>query len=77
MNSPMKRQTGPWGKGIWSYATAKEKMADLYIGLSTLTGLSFIKVISLIQGTPLWLFASGIPLILHPLERHTDVAETL
>ena len=42
----------------------KEKMADLFIGLSTLTGLSFIKVISLIQGTPLWLFLlSGIPLI--------------
>ena len=43
----------------------KEKMADLYIGLSVLMGLSFIKVISLIQETPLRFFIlSGIPLIL-------------
>jgi 1,4-dihydroxy-2-naphthoate octaprenyltransferase len=43
----------------------KEKMADLYIGLSVLTGLSLLKVISLIQGTPGWIFLlSGIPLIL-------------
>lgn len=42
----------------------KEKMADLFIGLSVLMGLSFIKGISLIQRTPLWLFIlSGIPLI--------------
>jgi len=43
----------------------KDKMADLYIGLSVLTGLSLLKVISLIQGTPDWIFLlSGIPLIL-------------
>ena len=43
----------------------KEKMADLYIGLSVFTGLSFVKIISLIQGTPLWIFfLSGIPLVL-------------
>ena len=43
----------------------KEKMADLYIGLSVLTGLSLLKVISLIQGTPLRIFfLSGIPLVL-------------
>jgi 1,4-dihydroxy-2-naphthoate polyprenyltransferase len=43
----------------------KEKMADLYIGLSVLTGLSLMKVISLTRGTPLWVFAlAGIPLVL-------------
>jgi len=43
----------------------KEKMADLYIGLSVLIGLSLIKVMSLIPGTPTGFFLlSGIPLVL-------------
>jgi 1,4-dihydroxy-2-naphthoate polyprenyltransferase len=43
----------------------KERMADLYVGLSVFVGLSFIKVISLIGGESLWLFIlSGIPLAL-------------
>jgi 1,4-dihydroxy-2-naphthoate octaprenyltransferase len=43
----------------------KEKMADLYIGLSVFAGLSLIKIISLIPETPLWIFfLSGVPLAL-------------
>ena len=43
----------------------KEKMADLYIGLSVLMGLSLIKVISMTGDSPFWLFLLlGIPLIL-------------
>jgi 1,4-dihydroxy-2-naphthoate polyprenyltransferase len=43
----------------------RERMGDLYIGLSLLVGLSFIKVMSMLGGVPLWLsLLSGIPLIL-------------
>ena len=43
----------------------KEKMGDLYLGLSTLTGLSFLKVMSILQPKPHGLFVlSGIPLLL-------------
>jgi 1,4-dihydroxy-2-naphthoate octaprenyltransferase len=43
----------------------KQRMGDLYIGLSFLAGLSFIKVMSILGGVPLWLsLLSGIPLIL-------------
>ena len=42
----------------------KEKMGDLYLGLSTLTGLSFLKVMSILQPKPKELFVlSGIPLL--------------
>ncbi|MGD0919181.1 MAG: prenyltransferase, partial [Thermodesulfobacteriota bacterium] len=33
----------------------KQRMGDLYIGLSFLAGLSFIKVMSILGGVPLWL----------------------
>ena len=43
----------------------KERMGDLYIGLSILIGLSFIKVLRIFGQTPIWLFIlSGIPLLL-------------
>jgi 1,4-dihydroxy-2-naphthoate octaprenyltransferase len=43
----------------------KERMGDLYLGLSILIGLSFIKVMSILGWTPLWLLIpSGIPLLL-------------
>jgi 1,4-dihydroxy-2-naphthoate octaprenyltransferase len=43
----------------------KERMGDLYLGLSLLVGLSFVKVLLVFGQTPLWLFIfSGIPLIL-------------
>ena len=43
----------------------KEKMGDLYSGLSILMGLSFIKVMSMLGKSPLWLLLlSGIPLLL-------------
>jgi 1,4-dihydroxy-2-naphthoate octaprenyltransferase len=43
----------------------KERMGDLYIGLSILIGLSLIKVLKIFGQTPIWLFAlSGIPLLL-------------
>jgi len=43
----------------------KERMGDLYIGLSILIGLSFVKVLRIFAHTPLWLFIlSGIPLLL-------------
>jgi len=43
----------------------KERMGDLYIGLSMLIGFSFIKVLKIFGQTPLWLFIlSGIPLLL-------------
>jgi len=41
----------------------KERMADLYMGLSILIGLSFIKVLLIFGQTPFWLFIlAGIPL---------------
>jgi 1,4-dihydroxy-2-naphthoate octaprenyltransferase len=41
----------------------KERMADLYMGLSILIGLSFIKVLLIFGQTPFWLFTiAGIPL---------------
>ena len=43
----------------------KDKMADIYLGFSLLAGLSLIKVMSILGGTPFWLYVlSGIPLIL-------------
>ena len=43
----------------------KERMGDLYMGLSILIGLTFIKVLRIFGQTPLWLFIlSGIPLLL-------------
>jgi len=43
----------------------KERMGDLYLGLSLLTGLSFIKVMWILGGIPFWLsLLSGIPLLL-------------
>ena len=43
----------------------REKMGDLYLGLSILTGLSFVKVILIFGQTPFWLLIlSGIPLLL-------------
>jgi len=43
----------------------KERIGDLYIGLSILIGLSFIKVLKIFGQTPIWLFIlSGIPLLL-------------
>ena len=41
-----------------------EKMGDLCLGLSILTGLSFVKVILIFGHTPFWLLIlSGIPLL--------------
>lgn len=43
----------------------KERMSDLYIGVSILIGLSFVKVLLVFGQTPLWLFIlSGIPLLI-------------
>ena len=43
----------------------KERMKDLFIGLSVLIGLSFVKVLLMFGQTPVWLFfLSSIPLIL-------------
>jgi 1,4-dihydroxy-2-naphthoate octaprenyltransferase len=42
----------------------KERMGDLYSGLSILIGLSFIKVLMILGQTPIWLFIlSGGPLL--------------
>jgi 1,4-dihydroxy-2-naphthoate octaprenyltransferase len=41
------------------------RMSDLYLGLSILIGLSFIKVLLVVGQTPLWIFMlSAIPLML-------------
>jgi 1,4-dihydroxy-2-naphthoate octaprenyltransferase len=43
----------------------KERMGDLYIGLSTLTGFSFIKIVLSLAEIPLWLLTlSGAPPLL-------------
>ena len=43
----------------------RERMSDLYLGLSILIGLSFIKVLLVVGQTPLWIFMlSAIPLML-------------
>jgi 1,4-dihydroxy-2-naphthoate octaprenyltransferase len=43
----------------------RERMGDLYIGLSILVGLSFMRVIRLLGQAPTWLYLlSGIPLLL-------------
>ncbi len=43
----------------------KERMGDLYSGLSMLTGLSLIKILMILGQTPFWLFIlSGVPLLL-------------
>jgi 1,4-dihydroxy-2-naphthoate octaprenyltransferase len=42
----------------------RERMSDLYLGLSILIGLSFIKVLLVVGQTPLWIFMlSAIPLM--------------
>ena len=53
------------GKKTLVVRFGKERMGDLYLGLSILTGLSFIKVIFIFGRTPFWLWGlSGIPLFL-------------
>jgi len=43
----------------------KERMGDLYIGLSILVALSFIKVMMIFGETPVWVIVlSGIPILL-------------
>jgi 1,4-dihydroxy-2-naphthoate octaprenyltransferase len=43
----------------------REKAADLYLGLSVLAGLSFLKVFSILGSVPFWLWMlAGIPLLL-------------
>jgi 1,4-dihydroxy-2-naphthoate octaprenyltransferase len=43
----------------------KERMGDLYTGLSVLAGLSFVKMMWMLRVTPHWLLAlSGVPLLL-------------
>jgi 1,4-dihydroxy-2-naphthoate octaprenyltransferase len=43
----------------------KERMGEFYLSLSVLVGLSFIKVLTKFDGTPLWIFIlAGIPLTL-------------
>jgi 1,4-dihydroxy-2-naphthoate octaprenyltransferase len=43
----------------------KERMGDLYIGLSIFIGLSFIKVLKILGQHPFWLWVlSGVPLLL-------------
>jgi 1,4-dihydroxy-2-naphthoate octaprenyltransferase len=44
----------------------KERMGDLYMGFSILTGLTFIKIMSSVSKTPLWLLAlsAGPPLLI-------------
>jgi 1,4-dihydroxy-2-naphthoate octaprenyltransferase len=43
----------------------KERMGELYLSLSVLVGLSFIKVLTKFGRTPFWIFIlAGIPLIL-------------
>ncbi len=43
----------------------KERMGDLYLGVSILIGLSFIKVMLMVGQTPPWVYIlSGIPLLL-------------
>jgi 1,4-dihydroxy-2-naphthoate octaprenyltransferase len=43
----------------------KERVSDLYLGLSVLVALSFIKLLLVFGRMPLWIFIlSGIPLLL-------------
>ncbi len=40
-------------------------MVDLYLGVSVLTGLSFLKVISILDPRPVWLWTlAGVPVFL-------------
>jgi 1,4-dihydroxy-2-naphthoate octaprenyltransferase len=53
------------GKKTLVVRFGKERMVDLYLGLSILVGLSFVKVLLVFGLTPLWIFIlSGVPLIL-------------
>jgi 1,4-dihydroxy-2-naphthoate octaprenyltransferase len=53
------------GKRTLVVRFGKERAGDLYLGLSVLAGLSFIKVLLVFGLTPLWIFVlSGIPLLL-------------
>ena len=65
MSFPTKRRIGPLERRNLVVRFGKERMGDLYIGLSILIGLSFIKVLMIFGETPLWLLIlSGIPLLL-------------
>jgi 1,4-dihydroxy-2-naphthoate octaprenyltransferase len=62
---PDEEADGAIGKKNLVVRYGKERMSDLYLGLSILVGLSFIKVILILGRSPLWLFIlSGIPLVL-------------
>jgi 1,4-dihydroxy-2-naphthoate octaprenyltransferase len=53
------------GKRTLVVRFGKERAGDLYLGLSVLVGLSFIKVLLVFGLTPPWIFVlSGIPLLL-------------
>jgi 1,4-dihydroxy-2-naphthoate octaprenyltransferase len=53
------------GKRTLVVRFGKERMGELYLSLSVLVGLSFIKVLTKFGGTPLWVFIlAGIPLAL-------------
>jgi 1,4-dihydroxy-2-naphthoate octaprenyltransferase len=53
------------GKRTLVVRFGKERMGDLYIGLSLLTGFSFVKMMWNAGFTPTWLLVlSGVPLVL-------------
>jgi 1,4-dihydroxy-2-naphthoate polyprenyltransferase len=53
------------GKNNLVVRYGKERMGDLYTGLSILAALSFIKVISMFSQVPIWLYVlAGLPLVL-------------
>jgi len=53
------------GKGNLVVRFGKERMGDLYVGISIMVGLTFVKVMLLIGQTPFYLFILlGIPLLL-------------
>jgi 1,4-dihydroxy-2-naphthoate octaprenyltransferase len=53
------------GKKTLVVRFGRGRMVDLYLGLSILVGLSFIKVLLVFGRTPLWIFIlAGVPLIL-------------
>ncbi len=53
------------GKRTLVVRFGKERMGELYLSLSVLAGLSFIKVLMKSGGTPLWIYIlAGIPLTL-------------
>ena len=53
------------GKGNLVVRFGKERMGDLYVGISIMVGLTFVKVMLLLGQTPFYLFILlGIPLLL-------------